>query len=139
VAGPGRLGQAGLVVLVGAAFGILILARSASGPGDTAAASPASGPPVSPPASPSPSVMAPSPTPSERAPSPTPSVAASPSGSPTSASPTPGASFRTYRVQAGDTLSAIAARFGTTVKAIADLNGISNPSQIRIGQILRIP
>ncbi|MCL6640828.1 MAG: LysM domain-containing protein [Candidatus Rokubacteria bacterium] len=33
----------------------------------------------------------------------------------------------------------MAARFGTTVKAIAELNGIADPSRIRVGQVLRIP
>ena len=42
-------------------------------------------------------------------------------------------------VKAGDTLSAIAARYGTTVTEIAAANGIRNPSLIRVGQILEIP
>jgi LysM repeat protein len=55
-----------------------------------------------------------------------------------SAAPTSG--YRTtYTVRPGDTLSAIAARYGTTVQAIAELNGIENPSLIRVGQVLRIP
>lgn len=44
-----------------------------------------------------------------------------------------------YVVQRGDTLSAIAYRYGTTVAAIAGANGISNPSYIYPGQQLRIP
>lgn len=51
----------------------------------------------------------------------------------------PSASFRTYRVQSGDTLFAIAARFGTTVGAIAQLNGIEDPGSLRVGQVLLIP
>jgi LysM repeat protein len=42
-------------------------------------------------------------------------------------------------VQSGDTLSAIAARFETTTKALVDLNGISDPSRLKIGQVLRLP
>jgi LysM repeat protein len=33
----------------------------------------------------------------------------------------------------------IAAKFGTTPKAISKLNGITNPSALKVGQILRIP
>jgi LysM repeat protein len=44
-----------------------------------------------------------------------------------------------YVVQRGDTLSIIAARFGTSVDAIARANGIRNPDMIYKGQILRIP
>ena len=39
----------------------------------------------------------------------------------------------------GDTLSGIAARFGTTVKVLAELNGIADPSLIRVGQVLVLP
>lgn len=44
-----------------------------------------------------------------------------------------------YSVVSGDTLSAIAKRHGTTVPALAQLNGIKDPSLIRVGQTLRIP
>jgi LysM repeat protein len=55
--------------------------------------------------------------------------------------PTTGATetFRTYRVKSGDTLSAIASDFGTTSRAIADLNGISVTATLHIGQVLKIP
>jgi len=52
--------------------------------------------------------------------------------------PTPGHG-RVYVVQPSDTLSAIAWRFGTTVWAIAQVNGIWNPNLIYIGQRLYIP
>lgn len=45
---------------------------------------------------------------------------------------------RTYTVQHGDTLTQIAARFGTTVAHISQLNRIANPSQIYVGQVLRL-
>ena len=44
-----------------------------------------------------------------------------------------------YVVQAGDTLSAIAAAYGTTVAAIAAANRIANPNLIYVGQTLVIP
>lgn len=44
----------------------------------------------------------------------------------------------TYTVQAGDTLSQIASKYGTTVSEIAGLNGISNPNLIYVGQVLKI-
>jgi lysozyme len=43
-----------------------------------------------------------------------------------------------YTVQKGDTLSAIANRYGTTYQAIARLNNLSNPNKIYIGQKLKI-
>lgn len=44
----------------------------------------------------------------------------------------------TYVVKSGDTLSGIAAKFGTTYQAIAAKNGISNPNLIYPGQVLKI-
>jgi polysaccharide biosynthesis protein PslG len=44
-----------------------------------------------------------------------------------------------YVVQRGDTLAKIASRFGTTVNAIATLNGITNINLIYTGQQLKIP
>lgn len=44
----------------------------------------------------------------------------------------------TYTVKSGDTLSGIAAKYGTTYQAIASLNGISNPNKIYVGQKLKI-
>jgi len=48
-------------------------------------------------------------------------------------------SQRTYTVKSGDTLYAIAIKYGTTVAAIASANNISNPNQIKVGQELVIP
>lgn len=45
----------------------------------------------------------------------------------------------TYTVRSGDTLSAIAKSFNTTVWAISEANGIRNPNVIRVGQVLTIP
>jgi LysM repeat protein len=43
-----------------------------------------------------------------------------------------------YVVQSGDTLSSIAQRFGTTVEALAELNGLDPPYVIAAGETLRI-
>ena len=46
---------------------------------------------------------------------------------------------RTYTIQYGDTLSGIAARFGTTVAVLCQLNNISNPNLIYAGTVLILP
>jgi peptidoglycan-N-acetylglucosamine deacetylase len=43
-----------------------------------------------------------------------------------------------YTVQYGDTLAKIAAKFGTTWQALAQLNGITNPNLIYVGQTIKI-
>lgn len=52
---------------------------------------------------------------------------------------TPPPTGGSYTVKTGDTLSAIAHRFGTTVAAIAQANNISNINLIYVGQVLVIP
>lgn len=44
-----------------------------------------------------------------------------------------------YTVQWGDNLSGLAVRYGTTVYAISQANGIVNPNLIYAGQVLWIP
>ena len=51
----------------------------------------------------------------------------------------PKTSNNEYIVVSGDTLSALASKFGTTVQAIAQANGIKNPDLIFVGQRLTIP
>ena len=89
----------------------------------------------------------PRPTPSATA-SPTPSLTPSPTPIPTpvrtaiptvAPTPAPPAAPRTYTVQQGDTLAAIAQRFGTTTQALQQANGIEDPNEIVIGQVLVIP
>lgn len=46
--------------------------------------------------------------------------------------------IETYTVQRGNTLSQIALEFGTTVREITGLNGISNPNLIFTGEVLKI-
>ncbi|OBK84637.1 LysM peptidoglycan-binding domain-containing protein [Mycobacterium sp. 1165178.9] len=56
--------------------------------------------------------------------------------------PEPAPAARTYTVESGDTLWAIAERFygdGNRYHAIADASGISNPDLIQPGQVLTIP
>lgn len=45
----------------------------------------------------------------------------------------------TYTLQRGDTLSSIAARFGSSVKDIRNANKIVDPTKIQVGQTLFIP
>jgi LysM repeat protein len=136
--------QVALVVLLGLAFALIILARLPGGDGlagaGTGTASPA--PQVSEVASAIPASDRPSARPSSSAPpgvspGPTSSIGPQSSGrsSPAASSP----ATRTYKVKAGDTLIGIAAKFGTTAKAIASLNGISDISSLKIGQVLKIP
>src|SRR5690606_31450379 len=47
-------------------------------------------------------------------------------------------SASTHVVRAGDTVSGIAQRYGTTVERIASANGLSDPGLIRIGQRLTV-
>lgn len=63
---------------------------------------------------------------------PTPSPTAVPTAAPPSAQ-------TTYVVQQGDTLAAIANQFGTTVAGLQAANGIEDPNEIVIGQVLVIP
>lgn len=44
-----------------------------------------------------------------------------------------------YRIQRGDTLSALARKFNTTVEALARANNIADPDRIYAGRTLRVP
>ena len=46
---------------------------------------------------------------------------------------------RTYRVRKGDDLVSVAARFGVSVPALVDLNGLSRRPLLRPGQIVSLP
>ena len=48
------------------------------------------------------------------------------------------ATYKTYTVVRGDTLSEIAQRYGTTVRYLAKLNNIRNVNLIYVGQVLKI-
>ena len=45
---------------------------------------------------------------------------------------------RTYTVQSGDTLAGIAAKTGTTVARLEQLNPGVNPTALRVGQAIRV-
>ena len=128
-------GQVLLVVLLVVAFAAIAIARFG-------AATPTGTPPASPPAVTSTAPPSASPTiRSTPSPSTSPTRSASPS---TSAKPRPTpkgtpTAYQTYTVRPGDSLSSIAARFSVTSGALQRLNGLRNPSLLRVGQALRIP
>jgi len=89
-----------------------------------------------PPPEPSPG---PSPTPTVTpTPTPTPTPTTTPTPTPTP-SPTPITTYITYRVVKGDTVWALARRFGSTVTGIIQENHLNSKALILIGQKLRIP
>ncbi len=65
-------------------------------------------------------------------------VATSSPASPASV-PTTITTTTSYTVSRGDTLIGIAAKYGTTVAALQQANGLKNASFIRIGQVLSVP
>lgn len=58
---------------------------------------------------------------------------------PTTSTTAPPPQSQTYEVQPGDTLSVIAERFGITITALADANGIDDVNSIKPGQELIVP
>ena len=46
---------------------------------------------------------------------------------------------RIYTVRPGDTLSGIAAKYGTSYQKLASINGIVNPNLIHVGQTIKLP
>ena len=143
--GVRRLAAPATVVIVGAALGALLLSRGPGAPGPTAGgtggptlgtstpSSAASSPPASVEPTQSPAATA------SLIPSSAPTASPIPSSAP-GASPTPTtAGARTYTIRPGDTLGAIAAKFGTTTRVLVQLNGIANPGLIRAGEVLKLP
>jgi LysM repeat protein len=76
----------------------------------------------------------PTPTPADAPPVQPASPAPMPQPTPTEPPP-----VTTYRVQAGDSLMKIAARYGIGWEAIAQANGITARTMLRVGQELVIP
>ena len=58
---------------------------------------------------------------------------------PSSAAPPESGEATTYVVQAGDTLGKIAVSYGVTVEQLQEANGIDDPDNITLGQVLTIP
>jgi LysM repeat protein len=128
-------GQAVLIVLMALAFAAVILAKVTGGV-------PASATDASPSPRATAQASAGSSLPANGAPTATStgSSASATTGDGSSGAPgTTVPSTTTYKVKAGDTLIGIAAKFGTTPKAISTLNGITNASSLKVGQVLQIP
>ncbi len=136
--GVRRIAAPATVVIVGAALGALFLTRGPGAPGPTSTAGTV-GPTLGSSSRPSavPSGAAATAPPSS--PSPAPPRSAPPSSAPRPSASPATAGGRTYSVRPGDTLGAIAARFGTTTRVLVQLNGIANPSLIRAGEVLKLP
>lgn len=128
---PRRLGTAGLIVLGLILVGVVIGWIGLGGLGAILGPGPTPTPSASPSAEATPTTT------------PEPSVSVEPSASATPVvtpgpTPTPAPTPVTYIVQQGDTLNAIAQRFGTTAQAIMDANGLTS-DVINPGQVLIIP
>jgi LysM repeat protein len=52
---------------------------------------------------------------------------------------TTGGGTTSYTVQSGDTLGAIARRFGTTIAELVRINNLANPDALQVGQKLTVP
>jgi LysM repeat protein len=85
------------------------------------------------------------PTPAASAAAPIATTSTTPASTPSSSSSTPAASgaanqpFITYHVKAGDTMRFIAQTYGVSAASIAQASGLSNPDELRVGQVLTIP
>ncbi len=124
-----RFAMPATVLAIGAALGVLLLARGPFAPVAVGDAGSSMTPSPAPSRSLAPVAVA---TPAPPTATPTPVPSATPA-------PTPSPRPRSYKVRRGDTLSSIAAKFGTTSRKLAKLNGIDNPSLIRVGQVLTLP
>jgi LysM repeat protein len=127
--------QALLIALLALAFVAILVAKLTAGGGTSPAG-------VTQPSSTPQATALASPNGSSPAPTTHPTAPATSGSSASPARATPGATakaVRTYKVKSGDTLIGIAAKYGTTPKAIAALNGIAVSSNLHVGQILKIP
>ncbi len=127
----------GAAAVTASATGALDALPLGGAPSETAA------PSSTPQSTPQPAVGGPSPRPPRATASPTPAEAptatARPTREPADRTPTPAPAPQTYTVQAGDTLAAVAVRFGTSVEALQAANGIDDTDVILVGQVLVIP
>ena len=62
-----------------------------------------------------------------------------PTATPVAPKATPSGGSVVHTIQRGETLSQIAKKYGVTVQALVDANGLSNPNHIVVGQKLIIP
>ena len=85
------------------------------------------------------SVPAPAQTETSTSPNNPAAPAPEPTPAPVTEEPAVASEIQEYRVQAGDSLNAIAARFSVSVSRLQEFNNISNPNMIRVGQLIRIP
>jgi len=81
----------------------------------------------------------PAPTPPKPEPRPEPAPPAKPEPTPPQPKPVAPLESVDHEVQPGETLTAIGAKYDTTWQKIAEANGISDPTLVRAGQILKIP
>ena len=68
-----------------------------------------------------------------------PGKAAAPAPDPGSGSGTTPSAPSTYTVKKGDTLTAIAAKYNTTVARLVSLNGLTDADDLTVGQTLKLP
>jgi LysM repeat protein len=126
-------GQAILILLMALAFVAIVLAKVSGGSAPAVVGRASASPRATAGTTVDPSVVASVPATGGPVTSSSPSTATGGSTSPSAPA------GQTYKVKAGDTLIGIAAKFGTTPRAISLLNGITNPSSLKIGQTLKIP
>jgi len=122
-----------VAVLAGAAYlgspAIVDWVQQMGAGAGAASTSPFTAPPAPTLATPAPTLATPAPTPTAtRAPNATPSP-----------TPTPAATPQVHVVVRGETLIAIAARYGVTAAALKKANGITGAGLIYVGQHLVIP
>jgi nucleoid-associated protein YgaU len=143
LAGRARVGRRGGMAVIAASGALLAIGAAATVTNGFGLL----GEPTAPLAGASPSATE-RPTPTERpqaTPTAIPTAAATPMPTPTTAptvAPTPAPTavpVRTYVVEQGDTLAAIAQQFGSSIEAIQAANDIEDPNEITIGQVLVIP
>jgi LysM repeat protein len=134
------LGAAAAVAGIAALGGISAAIGALPGAGSAPSGEPAT-PSLTTDTTPLPAVGEPSPRPPEATAVASPSAAATPRPTP-AVTPVPTApppQSVTYVVQPGDTLAAIAVRFGTSVSALQAANDLADTDVILIGQVLVIP
>lgn len=137
---PRRWLVAGGIAAVGVAAAATALAGGFDGMAAEASSTPSPSLAPTPTATPSPSAPSSSTLPpTERPTEPLETPTNEPTGTQRPATPTPVPTPHSYTVQAGDTLSTIATRFGTSVSTLQRMNGLGNSDVINVGQVLTVP